>query len=251
MSTPEWKQRIYDSYVSNGFGNTHDVKKYETQRRYFKKNYLRFMPKDKNSRILELGCGMGEFCYFCMKEGYKNYEGIDASKENVEYIKRYLGEDSRVSVNNIFEYFLPAENRSGYDVIVLNDVIEHLTKPEIFELLDLVYENLNIGGVFLIKTPNMANPFVSTAGRYIVFDHEIGFTEYSINQILYTTGYRDIKIIGTDIYVFPPIISFIAKLISKIINLILFLLSALYGRVNIKIFEKDILAAGFKKQDDE
>lgn len=245
MNTPEWKQRIYDSYVSNGFGNSHNIKKYETQRKYFRKNYLRYMPKNKTCKILELGCGMGEFFYFCKKEGYNNYTGIDASSENIAYIKKYIGEESNVSVNDIFEFLKYTE--AEYDVIILNDVIEHLTKEEIFKLLDSVYASLKKNGVFMVKTPNMANPFVAAAGRYIAFDHEIGFTEYSLKQILFTTGYRDIEITGTDIYVLNPFISIIAKIISKIINCFLFLLSALYGRTSLKIFEKDILAVGYKE----
>ena len=246
MNTPEWKKRIYDFYVSNGFGNSHDIKKYEMYRKYFKKNYLKYMPKDKANIILELGCGMGEFFYFCKKEGYNNYQGIDASAENIAYIKKYMGKESNVSVNDILD-FLKNNNR-GYDAIVLNDVIEHFTKKEIFELLDSVYACLNKNGVFLVKTPNMANPFVAAAGRYIDFTHEIGFTEYSMKQILLTTGYRDVKIIGTDIYVLNPCISIIAKVISKIINCFLFLLSALYGRTSLRIFDKDILAAGYKRE---
>lgn len=247
MNTPEWKQRIYDSYISNGFETSHDIKKYELQRKYFRKNYLKFLPQNRDCKILELGCGMGEFYYFCKKEGYRNYQGIDASAQNVAYIKQYIGKKSNISVNNIFD-FLPIEGHSReYDVIVLNDVIEHLTKSEIFDLLDRVYANLNKNGVFLIKTPNMANPFVASAGRYIGFDHEIGFTEYSIRQILYTTGFKDVKIIGTDIYVINPVISIIAKVLSKVLNYFLFLISALYGRTSLKIFEKDLLAVAYKR----
>ena len=134
----------------------------------------------------------------------------------------------------------------GYDVVIFNDVIEHLSKSEIFEVLDGVYKLLNEKGIFMIKTPNMANPYVNTAGRYIDFTHEIGFTEKSLMQILKATGYKDIKIIGTDVYVLNPIISAIAKVISKIINCVLFIFSVLYGRMSLKIFEKDILAIARK-----
>lgn len=248
MSIPEWKQRIYNSYVSNGFGNSHNIKKFETQRRYFRKNYLRFMPKNKESSILELGCGMGEFYYFCVKEGYTNYQGIDASAENITYIKRHMGKESSVSKSNIFDFLHKSISKKWrFDVVILNDVIEHLTKPEIFDLLDAVYKVLNKGGVFLIKTPNMANPFVAAAGRYIAFDHEIGFTEYSMKQILFAAGYKDIRISGTDIYVFHPVVSVVAKALSKITNCIFFLFSALYGRTTLTIFEKDLLAAAYKK----
>lgn len=114
-------------------------------------------------------------------------------------------------------------------------------------MLDGISKVLKTGGVLLIKTPNRANPFVSSAGRYIDITHEVGFNEESMSQVLKASGFKDIKIVGTDVYVLNPIISIAAKILSKIINTILFMLSALYGRTSIKIFEKDILAAAYKK----
>ena len=254
MEVLNWKQRIYNSYMSNGFQDSHSMnKEFELHSKYFKKNYLKFMPKDKSCKILELGCGMGQFFSFCKDNGYLAYEGIDTSYENINFIKTTFGENSNVFVADIMA-FLTSKNTQnltnsdvqGYDVVIFNDVIEHLTKPEIFEVLDGVHNVLNKNGVFMIKTPNMANPYVNTAGRYIDFTHEIGFTEKSMRQILRATGYRDIEIIGTDVYVLNPIISIIAKIISKIVNLFLYLFSALYGRTSLKIFEKDILAVAKK-----
>ena len=170
----------------------------------------------------------------------------DASIENIEFIKSEFGKDSQVSVNDIMTYL--SEKRGGvFDAVIFNDVIEHLTKSEIFEVLDGISKVLKTGGVLLIKTPNMANPFVSSAGRYIDITHEVGFNEESMSQVLKASGFKDIKIVGTDVYVLNPIISIAAKILSKIINTILFMLSALYGRTSIKIFEKDILAAAYKK----
>lgn len=244
----QWKERVYETYMTNVFQDAHKGKRdLELQRRYFQRNYLRYMPKDKTCRILELGCGMGQFYYFCKQNGYKNYFGIDASKENIKYIKDNLDMHAKVKVMDIFSFMSKAEMKERYDVIILNDVIEHLTKPEIFDVLDGVMKILVYGGVFLIKTPNMANPYVSTAGRYIGIDHEIGFTEISMREVLTATGYRDIRIIGTDIYVLNPFISIIAKIVSKIINFRLYILSALYGRITLHIFEKDILAIAYKR----
>lgn len=220
---------------------------FELQRKYFKKNYLRFMPADKQARILELGCGMGHFYYFANSEGYHNYKGIDTSKEQIEFMKNKFGPDTNVCVDDVFRFLNTPPSGGGYDVVIFNDVIEHLTKPEILDVLDGIYRILNPNGVFMVKTPNMANPFVNTAGRYICITHEVGFTEFSMKEVLRATGFQDIKIIGTDVYVLNPVISLIAKAVSKILNLLLFLLSALYGRVGLRIFEKDILAIAYKR----
>ena len=113
-------------------------------------------------------------------------------------------------------------------------------------MLDRISNVLIEGGIVFIKTPNMANPFVNTAGRYLDITHEVGFTEASMRQVLKATGFNDIKVVGTDIYVLNPIISVLAKIISKILNIFWYILSALYGRTSLRIFEKDILAIAYK-----
>ena len=243
----EWRNRIYDSYISNIFKEAHVLQgEMELQYKYYRKNYGKYLPADRNARILELGTGMGHFYYFLRKSGYLKYEGVDLSKENIAYVKNNINPKCRIYRMDICE-FLRRADREKYDVVVMNDVIEHLTKDEIFEVLDGVREVLKKDGVFLIKTLNMANPMVSTAGRYIVIDHEIGFTETSIREVLRACGYKNISVVGTDVYVLNPFISIPAKIVSKIINKMFYLLSVLYGRTTLKIFEKDLLAVAYKK----
>lgn len=243
----KWRSRIYDNYMSNVFAEAHTRKnEMELQCKYYKKNYLKYLPEDRNARILELGSGMGHFYNFLLKNGYKNYEGVDLSDENIAYIKENINPKVKVHKIDMIN-FMDNCSPETFDVVVFNDVIEHLTKPEIFNVMDGVMKVLKRGGVFLIKTLNMANPYVNTAGRYIVIDHEVGFTENSMREVLRACGYSDIKIVGTDVYVLNPLISIPAKILSKLINLRLYFLSALYGRTSIKIFEKDILAIAYKK----
>lgn len=247
----EWKSRVYASYLSNGFKGAHSMRnEYELHRRYFKRNYRKYMPKDKNACILDLGCGMGQFLYFCQAEGYRNCVGVDASWENIAHIKKmgFLhagGGAGKVYHASILEFLL--DKKEHYDVIVLNDVMEHMTKEEIFKVMDAVGNALKRGGRFLAKTPNMANPFVACVGRYIDITHETGFTEVSMKQVLKAAGFCGITVAGTDIYVLNPIVSAAAKTASKMINILLYVMSALYGRTSIRIFEKDLLAVGFKE----
>lgn len=246
MKRNEWRKRIYDKYMSNIFADTHLSKReYILQYKYFKRNYLSYMPKNKNASILELGSGMGQFYYFCLKSGYRRYEGVDLSDENITYIKKKVTPNARIYKIDMLEFLKHCE-KDKYDIVILNDVIEHLTKDEIFDLMDGVMKVLKPGGGFIIKTPNMANPIVAAAGRYIGFDHEIGFTEISIREVLRACGYCNIKIKGTDIYVLNPVISIPAKLTAKVVNFILWFFSALYGRTSLKIYEKDILALAYK-----
>lgn len=240
-----WKKRIYDSYLSVHFKNLHAMKReFAVMNRYYEKNYLKYFPANKEARILELGCGMGHFAYFCEEQGYTNYVGVDISSENIAYIKKKMGDDICVFIADMVDFLTDKEN--CYDVIVMNDVIEHFQKKEIFQVLDEIKNALKPRGVFLVKTYNLANPFTSVAGRYSDITHETGFTEISMKEVLGVTGFKKIKVVGTDIYVLNPVISIAAKGLSKLINCILFMVSALYGRTSIKIFEKDILGIAYK-----
>ncbi|MCX7704381.1 MAG: class I SAM-dependent methyltransferase [Planctomycetota bacterium] len=50
----------------------------------FRKYYLPHLPKDKNAKILELGCGYGAFLLFLKQQGYTNLIGVDISPQQVE-----------------------------------------------------------------------------------------------------------------------------------------------------------------------
>jgi cyclopropane fatty-acyl-phospholipid synthase-like methyltransferase len=56
------------------------------------------------------------------------------------------------------------------------DVIEHLTRQELFDLLDSVYRVLAPGGVCLVHVPN-AEGLYGMRIRYGDFTHELAFSE--------------------------------------------------------------------------
>ncbi|HET6721785.1 MAG TPA: class I SAM-dependent methyltransferase, partial [Chitinophagaceae bacterium] len=207
------------------------------------KNYQKFLPSNRDARILDAGCGLGHFLFFAEQSGYKNVTGIDVS---IELIALCKGRGYNAVVTDISSFL--AAHKNAFDVIIFNDVIEHLTKDEIINLLDLMNASLTNDGCLLIKTPNMANPFTAASGRYIDFTHEIGFTEASLKEILVVTRFANVRVIGTDIYVmYQNPLNYLAKFFAFTLSKILYLLSYLYGRKTIKIYEKDILAIAYKK----
>lgn len=238
------KDKIYANYISTHFGSVHNdiEKEYLIFDRYFKKNYSLFMPSDKNGRILDLGCGMGHFLHYLKVCGYMNYLGVDISKENIEFcnVKGF-----NVHQADISEFL--KTNQEPFDVIVMNDIIEHFTKEEIFSLLKFVNNNLANKGILIIKVPNSSNPVVGASSRYYDFTHEVSFTEESLSQILKVCGYKDVKIYPPDIYVFyfNPV-NYTAKALAWLTFLIYKMLFLLYGRKTTKIFTKDLIATAKK-----
>ena len=82
-------------------------------------------------RILDIGCGSGQFLYFLKKKGYKNARGIDLDGKQIE-IAQALGLEAEQA--SIFDYLDRSERR--FDVIAMLDIIEHFTREELFPLME-------------------------------------------------------------------------------------------------------------------
>lgn len=235
------KEKIYKNYISTSFDKAHpkDSKKdLNIQYRYFKKNYLKYLPSDKRARILDLGCGMGHFLYFLKRQGYKDFLGVDSSEQEIHYCK---DKGYPVEKDDIFAFL--DKDIEKFDAVIFNDVIEHLTKEQILNILAKIYKSLRTNGVLLIKTINMANFITASGGRYIDITHEIGFTEESLRQVCLLSGFKNVKIKGTDIYIFylNPL-NYLAKFAAFILSKLFRILFLLYGRKTSHISTKDILA---------
>lgn len=76
-------KKIYEKYCSVGY--------FEINKRSFEKTvseynltYGPFLPLNKNSKILDIACGMGQFLSLLKNKVHKNFQGIDLSQEQVE-----------------------------------------------------------------------------------------------------------------------------------------------------------------------
>lgn len=240
-------KQYYKNYLSNHFCTdiNRNAKDFEVYRKYFRKNYLKSLPKNKNARIADIGCGMGHFLYFLKKEGYTNLFAVDFSKEMVDYcVKQKIIDKKNITYGNIQDFL--KKNKNSFDFVVMNDVIEHIPKKEMIATLFLIKSSLKEGGKTAIKTPNLSNFITGSSSRYIDFTHTIGFTEESLIQVMKMAGFSNTKVYAQDIWVINPAVNFIGKIIQGFFNLFMRALFALYGRTSAKIFTKDIIAVGEK-----
>lgn len=234
---------IYENYVTNRLSKAHDAD-YLIMSRYFNKNYTRFL-SSYEERILDVGCGMGHFLFFLKKFGFSNVTAIDKSKECVDYC---VG-NNLIAQHNIYhvglEEFL--QNKlDKFDIIVLNDVLEHISKESIITCLRSIKEALGSKGRIIIKVVNAANPITGSASRYNDFTHTIGFTEESLEQVLRMAGYREVKIYPQKIWVYNWFVNLLGASTQGLINIFFRTMNLLYGRRTTKIFTKDLIAIGFK-----
>lgn len=150
----------------------------------YRADFLPWLPADKNARILEVGCGWGSFLSWLGREGYRDAVGIDRSPEVVRRA-RALGAGEIVETDAL-AYL--AAHKGEFDCVVTIDVLEHLFKDEIVELLDAIHAALKPGGTILIQTMN-ADGLTAPRMLYIDYTHETAFTRYSLEQVLSITGF--------------------------------------------------------------
>jgi len=187
-----YKDIIYNNYHSihtrQLYGNTtlESIRKQFPVMKYY---YSEFLPKGKSLKILDAGCGNGSFVFWLNEFGYTQVSGIDISKEMVDLGKSL--DIKNIFQGDLFEHL--KNNKNNYDFIFCRDVLEHFTKPKVFEMFNLFYNSLKTGGNLVVQVPNGCSP---NFGKIFFRDltHETLFSDAVLNQLKQSIGFNSIYI---------------------------------------------------------
>ncbi|MEM2293782.1 MAG: class I SAM-dependent methyltransferase [Nitrososphaerota archaeon] len=127
-------------------------KKYSEQLEDRHRKVLEIFSKYRFERILDVGCGDGNFSML-IGEACKAKEvyGIEVSERGVEMARKNGVKCFQLDVD--LEDF-PFED-NFFDAVFAGELIEHLFDPDHF--LDEVYRVLRPEGIFVLSTPNLAS----------------------------------------------------------------------------------------------
>ena len=128
----------------------------------------------QNKKILEVGCGKGEYLDLLLAAGASNVTGLECSKENISAAQQsghkichgYLDQD----------FFPPADFK--FDAFTIFSFLEHWPNPN--EGLQLLYLSLSDGACGLVEVPNfdliLAKGLYSefTTDHIFYFDKKLG-----------------------------------------------------------------------------
>lgn len=183
------KNKFQENYfkfhgVSEEMYENYDLQKY----------LVEILPKNKDVKILDIGCGFGQMLINLRKRGYKNLKGIDICKESCDYCS------SKGLDVNLIEDIIPfsKKNDEKYDFIIMAHVLEHIEKNRMIETIECIRKSLlKRGGRMVIMVPNAQ----SNTGAYWLFEdftHKFLFTVRSLSFVLKSGGFKNIKFLDVD-----------------------------------------------------
>lgn len=155
---------------------------------------LPFLPA-KESRILDIGCGLGQWLVALERKGFLNLRGIDIAEEAVKFCQK-----KGLAVENVpvFEDYCRKFSGAKFDFVILSHVLEHVKKNEIVEFLRLIREHLlSERGRLFVAVPN-ASSNTGAYWAYEDFTHETLFTAGSLLFVLKAAGFKKIAFSDVD-----------------------------------------------------
>ncbi len=181
------KEGIYKNYTSVAvFASPEEEAAFSAWgQQYFTQRILPKLPTNRSAPILEIGCGYGRYLSILAGLGYTNTYGIDISEEQITYAREHLHLTNVAQADALS--FLSTQTAS-YDLVMLLDVVEHLSVDYATELLRLVRQRLRPGGRLIVQVPNALAPLSPNYHGDIT--HTQLYSPRTMGQLLTMSGFR-------------------------------------------------------------
>lgn len=135
-------------------------------------------------RLLEIGCSTGFFLNAARI--WFEPRGLELSRWAADFVRQKLSLD--VDSKNIEDAGIPGDH---FDVVVMNDVIEHLPSPK--KTLAEIFRVLKPGGIVYIVTPEYGSVLSRLQGRFwwaLRPGHVYYFSRVTLSRMLKELGYE-------------------------------------------------------------
>jgi 2-polyprenyl-3-methyl-5-hydroxy-6-metoxy-1,4-benzoquinol methylase len=153
-----------------------------------KKQFDKFINKYnlKAKKIIEIGCGKGEYLSIVSKFDIKAY-GLEYSLQSVEYCRK--------KGLNVFRGFIDNSNyvikNSPFNAFYILSFLEHIPQPNIF--LRGLYNNLTDEAIGIIEVPNFNMILKEKLFSEFIRDHIFYFTKSTLSTTLAINGFDIIE----------------------------------------------------------
>jgi 2-polyprenyl-3-methyl-5-hydroxy-6-metoxy-1,4-benzoquinol methylase len=138
--------------------------------------------------VLDIGCGRGEFLTLLREAGVEA-RGIDVDAEMVTHCRE---EGLEVEQADALTYLAALEEGSLGGIFCAH-VLEHLSPPTLFRLLELAVAKLRPGGVFAAETPNPLS-LVALANFTADLSHDRPLHPATLSFLARQAGFRNVEL---------------------------------------------------------
>ncbi len=211
-----YRDTFYKRYFSSQVGKADPTafkRLFEEQKWFFKNEIIPHFPKNKDAKILDIGCGNGSLLAAAREAGYARVKGIDISQEQVE-IALLMGvvEVEQGNLNDLI-----SKGNEKFDLVSGMDIIEHFSKDELTELVLSLKKILNPGGMVIFRTPNMDAPQTSVFS-YGDFTHECLLNKSSALQLMNSCGYKNSQVFSSMLKIQNPFKEMLRKFLWPLVT---------------------------------
>lgn len=105
---------------------------------------------NKESKILEAGCGEGQNVIYLAKQGYRNIDAFDLSENGIFKLKK-LCEMQSVQLHAFVDDLTTYQFNKNYDLVMSFGTLHFVEKDGWKEFIRRAKENTNVGGVHIMQ----------------------------------------------------------------------------------------------------
>lgn len=200
---------------TNYLESMYSPKTFKRKLQYIQYNFWYFFD-EKVRNILEIWPWLGELIDFSKSKNINNISIVDNDKGVIDYCnKNYKITESFLIKNSVKEIDWSLKK---YDIIFMNQILEHIVKDDQIETLKILYNKLNTWGKLIINVPNAWN-FLTMTEIYADITHTTAFTDNSLKEIaMQIVNQKDEVIIKW--YQIPPynVINIVRIILQKILH---------------------------------
>jgi|SRR3989344_7025198 len=195
---------------------------------YIKYNFsdLIDIKSEEKYSVLEIGPGMGEFVCYLNKLGVKNIDVVDNDREILKRINNKHKIRKTICTEDVSKL---SGNSGKYDLVIMIQVLEHISPAKYTEVLSMLYASLKPLGKLIIVVPNAGNP-LGLVERYADLQHYISFTEQSLKDLVGLSGIKDYSLSLQGFEIPPYSLINVARIfLQKTLHLLLFFALVING----------------------
>jgi 2-polyprenyl-3-methyl-5-hydroxy-6-metoxy-1,4-benzoquinol methylase len=133
------------------------------------------------ARVLEVGCGLGDFLVLARQAGARVH-GLELEGPYADFAEKH--HDLSITRGRVED----VDTQVGFDVIALFHVVEHLEDP--VGVLAALRTRLATGGRLFIEVPDFMGPWRIPFTEFLRLEHLYNFSPPTLRAVLAGAGFR-------------------------------------------------------------